>query len=117
MKANDGSEPWPWPDSLDGILAAPLSHQVVLENDRVRVLDVVIESGAKEPPHTHKLPGVFIVIAPTRLRYFGAAGELVREYMAPTEPRWFGPEPLHAVENIDSTRYRAIRIELKDNSN
>jgi len=117
MKANDGSESWPWPDSLDGIVAAPQSHRVLMDNDRVRVLDVVIEPGAKEPPHTHKLPGVFIVITPTRLRYFGAAGELVREYMASTEPRWFDPEPLHAVENIDSTRYRAIRIELKDNSN
>jgi hypothetical protein len=37
--------------------------------------------------------------------------------MASTAPRWFDPEPLHAVENIDSTRYRAIRIEVKDNSN
>jgi hypothetical protein len=33
---------WPWPDSLDAVVAAPKHHQLVLENDRVRVLDTRI---------------------------------------------------------------------------
>jgi hypothetical protein len=28
-----------WPDALDAMIAAPAHHEVLLENDRVRVLD------------------------------------------------------------------------------
>ena len=57
-------QPWPWPPSMDALRAAPASHRLLLDNDRVRVLE-----------------------------------------MEPEEP--------HSVENIDSRRYHAIRIELK----
>src|SRR2546427_3854450 len=33
------AEPWPWPDSLDALAAAPESHRLLFENDRVRVLE------------------------------------------------------------------------------
>jgi hypothetical protein len=39
---------WPWPRELDALIAAPDSHRLLLENDRVRVLEVVIEPGARE---------------------------------------------------------------------
>ncbi|OGX87506.1 hypothetical protein [Hymenobacter coccineus] len=34
--------PWPWPDSLDAVVAAPQFHRVLFENDRVRVLEVTV---------------------------------------------------------------------------
>jgi len=36
-------QPWPWPDSMDASLAAPTSHRVLLDNNRVRVLEVVTD--------------------------------------------------------------------------
>jgi hypothetical protein len=33
---------WPWPEEMDGVLAAPGSHQVLIDNDRVRVREVSI---------------------------------------------------------------------------
>ena len=41
---NTAKEPgvWPWPDSLDAVVAAPGSHRVVLENELTRVLEVTI---------------------------------------------------------------------------
>ena len=36
-------QPWPWPETMDAVLAAPASHRILLDNDRVRVLEVVIE--------------------------------------------------------------------------
>jgi hypothetical protein len=45
--------PWPWPDSLDAVIAAPQYHRLVLENERVRVLDTQIPSGDIVPVHTH----------------------------------------------------------------
>ena len=41
-------QPWPWPEMMDALLAAPASHRLLLENDQVRVLDVVIEAGARD---------------------------------------------------------------------
>jgi hypothetical protein len=43
---------WPWPESLDGVVAAPGSHRVVLENKVTRVLEVIIDpaSGSQSTP-------------------------------------------------------------------
>ena len=111
-------QPWPWPDTMDALQAAPASHRLLLENDQVRVLDVVIEPGAVEPEHTHQAASVMIVDEPTRIRYY-QGGALLFESPARSgsQPggrvRWMEPEGPHRVENIDQRRYHAIRIELK----
>lgn len=117
---------WPWPEDLDALRAAPDSHALLLENDAVRVVEVVIEPGVREPMHTHRWPSVMIVVGGARIRYYGKDGELEFESSEagteeagteapPGAPRteWLGPEGPHAVENVDSTSYRAYRIELK----
>lgn len=110
------NQPWPWPPEMDALIAAPASHRVLEENDRVRVLEVVIEAGAREPEHTHKAPSVMIIDEPARIRYY-AEGTLQFESQdrpAPnTRVRWMEPEGPHSVENFDEHRYHAIRIELK----
>jgi short-subunit dehydrogenase len=45
------------------------SHRILLDNDRVRVLEVVIEPGTREPEHTHQAPSVMIVDEPAPIRY------------------------------------------------
>jgi len=42
---------------MDALLAAPASHRVLIENDRVRVLEVVIGAQTHEPEHTHGVTG------------------------------------------------------------
>jgi hypothetical protein len=61
---------WPWPDSLDAVVAAPGSHRVVLENQTTRVLEVTIAPGEREPQHTHRWPSVMVVHRPARIRYY-----------------------------------------------
>ena len=110
---------WPWPGELDALIAAPGSHRLLFENDRVRVLEVVIAAGAREPEHTHRWPSVMIVEEPARIRYYEHG---VRTFESPardTPPQghramWMGAEGPHSVENIDSFRYHALRIELRD---
>src|SRR5207248_2343800 len=58
-----GEESWPWPDSLDALVAAPEYHHVLLENERVRVLDVRISKGHTVPVHTHRWPAVLILVS------------------------------------------------------
>jgi hypothetical protein len=45
------TEAWPWPDSLDALVAAPAYHIKLVENDRVRVLHTVIPPGESCPAH------------------------------------------------------------------
>jgi len=47
-----------WPNELDALVAAPAHHTLVLENDRVRVLDARVECGDSVPVHTHRWPSI-----------------------------------------------------------
>jgi plastocyanin len=111
-------QPWPWPQTMDALQAAPDSHHVLVDNDQVRVLEVVIEPGAREPEHTHQAPSVMIVDEPARIRYYvGDTLQFESPAQSPaaagTRVSWMEPECPHSVENIDQHRYHAIRIELK----
>ncbi len=111
------TEPWQWPDHLDATIAAPDSHTVIFENDLVRVLEIVLPPGVKEPEHTHRWPSLMTVMDPARIRFF-AEGELAYESLGaeptgPRPPRWMDPEGPHSVENIDTCVFRAHRVELK----
>jgi hypothetical protein len=109
----------PWPESLDAVVAAPGSHRVVFENERTRVLEVIIGPGEREPEHTHRWPSVMVVDRPARIRYY--TGDTLTftspEQPSPAEPgarvSWLDPEGPHSVENIDGHLYGAFRIEFK----
>ena len=109
---------WEWPDSLDAIVAAPNSHRVVFENDQVRVLEVAVAPGVREPEHTHRWPSVMVTDQRARINYF-AGEELVftSPDPLPDEPvpraSWLEPEGPHSVENIDTVWRHALRFELK----
>jgi hypothetical protein len=110
---------WPWPDSLDAVVAAPGSHRVVLDNQTTRVLEVTIAPGEREPQHTHRWPSVMVVHRPARIRYY--TGQTLT-FTSPEQPSsaasgprvgWLDPEGPHSVENIDDHAYGAFRIEFK----
>jgi predicted metal-dependent enzyme (double-stranded beta helix superfamily) len=118
MNRKTESSEWPWPDSLDAICAAPDSHRTLLENEPVRVLDVTIPPGHKEPWHTHRRPSLILIDQSAAIRYFRSENdfdERPRQIADRSEPRlvWLQPEGIHCVENIDTMQYHAIRIELK----
>ena len=50
------------------MIAAPQYHRLVLENERVRVLDTVIPPGEIVPVHTHRWPAIYYTIAAGRFR-------------------------------------------------
>jgi hypothetical protein len=85
---------------MDAVLAAPASHHVLVDNDRVRVLEVVIEPGTREPEHTHQAPSVMIIDEPARIRYH-QGGTLLFESQAPlgswpdVRVHWTEPEGPH----------------------
>ena len=106
-------------NTTDAVIAAPNSHKVLLENDNVRVVEVVILPGQKEPMHTHEWPSVMIVDSSTKIKYYTESNEGIEYPEKETTKEkpfleWLAPEALHAVENLDQSKtYHAIRIEIK----
>ena len=113
------SAAWPWPDSLDAVIAAPKYHRVVLENERVRVLETRIPAGEIVPVHTHRWPATYITIVPGDfVRRDGDGNVLFDTRTAPVRPgawsaSWIECLPPHSVENVAGYELHLISVELK----
>ena len=75
--SNDSPRASSSPDPLDAVVAAPGNHRVVLENDFVRVLEVTVLPGEKEPLHWHRMPSVIYVIAKDDIQDLAADGKVM----------------------------------------
>src|SRR5947209_1936729 len=99
-------ESWPWPDSLDALVAAPAYHHLVLENKHVRVLDVRIPQGHTVPVHTHCWPAVLILVGDGEFVRCDADGAVLFDTRTTEKksvllvPTWSEPFPPHSVENV-----------------
>jgi hypothetical protein len=107
-----------WPDSLDAVRAAPANHRVVLENAPVRVLDVTVQPGEREPLHAHCWRSVMYLMAAGRYRDYGADGAVLADVKAAPDSifpltLWRESEAPHAIENLDARAIRLVRVELK----
>ena len=96
-----------WPDSLDAVRAAPANHRVVLENDAVRVLDVTVRPGEREPLHAHCWPSVMYLMVAGRYRDYDASGAVLADMKAAPDTifpltLWMEPEAPHAMENLET---------------
>jgi quercetin dioxygenase-like cupin family protein len=111
-----------WPDSLDAVAAAPGNHKVVLENEHVRVLEVTVRPGEREPVHGHRWPSVLYVMAEDNIRDYDIHGKLIYETKTDPNPSkapytvWMDPQAPHAVENLSKEPLRLLRVELKQSN-
>jgi hypothetical protein len=67
-----GDENFAGPSSYDAIVAAPDNPKVVFENEKVRVLEVTIKPGEKEPFHEHSMFSVMTIFTGAPLRIMEA---------------------------------------------
>lgn len=96
----------------DVMKAAPEHHKVLLDNDKVRVLEVRIKPGEKEAMHTHPAT-VHIELTPTKVKIGYPDGKSVILEGHQGEAIWVGPVK-HTIENVGNTEIHAYIIELKD---
>ncbi|MGI0029847.1 MAG: hypothetical protein ACREAQ_09070, partial [Nitrososphaera sp.] len=95
----------------DPVPLYPENYKVLLENDRVRVLDFRLRKGAKEDFHSHPA-AVTYVLSPFRIRFTFPDGQtLVRE--AKAGDVFFGEAVTHSPENIGDTDAHGILVEMK----
>lgn len=79
-KSMDGTDPDTWDPALDALAAAPRHHQVLYEDELIRVVSVSIAPGETEPAHHHRWPSVFVIDRLVKLRDFNGKG---RRYPCP----------------------------------
>jgi hypothetical protein len=111
---------WPWPDSLDALIAAPAYHSVLLEDARVRVLRTTIPAGVVVPLHTHRWAGVAYILGWSHFIRRDQHGNVLldtRNEGAPGQSHvahWAAPLPPHTVENVGQSEISILIFELKD---
>jgi quercetin dioxygenase-like cupin family protein len=113
------AEPAAWPDKLDAVIAAPDNHRILLENDRVRVLEVTIKPKTKEPVHAHRWPSVLYIDKAGDFIDYEGQGKVLFDSRTAKEPikypvtQWLEAQAPHAVENLSAEPVHLIRVELK----
>ncbi len=90
---------------------SPQDVKVLLENDRVRVLEVRHQPGVKEPMHSHPAYVTYYLDA-TRVKVTTPDGKTVEKDRKAGEVQYSGPTT-HALENIGTTEQHVLVIELK----
>jgi quinol monooxygenase YgiN/quercetin dioxygenase-like cupin family protein len=95
----------------DPVPLYPENYKVLLENNRVRVLDFQLKKGATEKFHSHPA-AVTYVLSPFKIRFTFPDGQTrIRE--AKAGDVLFGEAVTHSPENIGDTDAHGILVELK----
>lgn len=126
---------WRWPDSLDAVVAARKNHQVLFENDAIRILDVKLGPYENEPMHTHRFSSVTFGRRPsdtvafdivyyrydydsTRRRYFIKDSFPQHRAASPADVADSGyymkPEQPHSIRNLSNVTIDVYRVEFKN---
>ena len=105
--------------ALDGPVGAPEHHRVVFENDRIRVLEVVIRAGDTAPLHTHLAPHLVIASSGSQFVRRDADGTVLLDtrtlgpdHRLPTYA-WIDGLGPHTLENVGPDDILATAVELK----
>ncbi len=95
----------------DPVPLYPDNYKVLLENDRVRVLEFTLRKGAREEFHQHPA-AVTYVLNPFKIRFtFPDGTSRIRE--AKAGDVFYGEAQVHSPENIGDTEALGILIEMK----
>lgn len=104
-------------DDLDALTAAPAHHTLLLENERVRVLDTHIPPGETTPVHTHRWPAVLYVLSGEHFVRRDGEGNVLMDSREGVGMQagasWTGPFPPHTLQNVGTTPIHVIAVELK----
>ena len=105
--------------ALDAVHRDPDHHEVLLENEHVRVLDALLPPGEETEIHTHVWPSALWVCSWSDVVRIDPDGKvLVDSRTMSPRPRpgqaiWSPPLPAHRVRNVGNGDLRIIAVELK----
>ena len=109
-----------WPDSLDAMVGAPEHHEVLFQNDQVRVLDSRIKPGDTVPVYTDRWASVLYILGTSDFVRYNTEGRAIFDSRTATSQVetaaviWSPPLRPHSVEYVGDKEIRVTSIELKD---
>jgi quercetin dioxygenase-like cupin family protein len=95
----------------DPVAVYPENYQVLLENERVRVIDFRLARGAKEAAHRHPTHVVYVITG-FEIRFTFPDGSTGLRETRDGQVLWSDPVT-HASENVGETDAHGILVELK----
>jgi quercetin dioxygenase-like cupin family protein len=103
---------------LDALRAAADHHELLFENDRVRILDTRVAPGERTPVHAHEWPAALYVLSWSDFVRRDADERVLidsreRAAIGPGGALWIDPLPPHSVENVGNSDLHIIAIEVK----
>ncbi|HJW18746.1 MAG TPA: hypothetical protein VJ499_16570 [Flavisolibacter sp.] len=108
-----------WPGELDALRADPLHHQLLFENELVRVLDTLIQPGDITELHTHCFAAALYVISWSDFIRYDAQGNVILDSRSlPTTPApntalWTSALGPHRLRIVGTAPLHIISTELK----
>lgn len=107
-------------DPLDALIASPNHHRLLMENDKVRVVETLIPPGERTAIHTHQWAGVLHVMSWSHFvrrddkDAILVDSRTVEALQNPPEAMWGAALPPHSLENVGDTVLRIVAVELKE---
>ena len=95
----------------DPVKSAPGTYKALLENDQVRVLDIVLKAGEKSPMHSHP-NSILYGLSSGTVRFTYPDGKTTDAEFKVGECLW-RPAEKHEPQNIGKTDVHVLQIELK----
>jgi quercetin dioxygenase-like cupin family protein len=84
---------------------------VLFENERVRVLDVLLKAGESSTMHSHPAYVIY-ALGDSKVTFNSPSGESADVDIKAGDVMWREPEE-HAVDNLGSADVHALLVELK----
>ena len=100
------------PQGQDMVKIAPQNCTVLIENDRVRVVRVVLRPGESIGMHNHPNGDIWMPKGPAKVRTIEQGGRSEENEVDPTRVYW-SDAGTHSIENIGTTEYQSVVVELK----
>lgn len=98
----------------EDIASNPIGTELIFEDDKVRIWQIVLEPGQEAPVHTHHLDYTTITIEPSTLERLNGDGSIDRSVGTPGKvSRWYRSTRTHGLRNVGTTRFRNVIVELK----
>jgi quercetin dioxygenase-like cupin family protein len=95
----------------DPLTVGPSIYRLVLENERVRVLEARFQPGQKIGPHAHP-DHVVVVTSPGKLVVTAASGK-TQEIDGKVGDTFFIAAQTHSAQNVGTTEFVCVVTELK----
>lgn len=95
----------------DAVNIAPHLHSVIFEDDKMRVLKVVVKPGDKAEMHWHP-QNINYILSGGTLRFKKEDGTSADVELTEGQVT-SSPESSHAVENIGDSNVETVQVELK----